>query len=99
MKSRDEFRDGVSMFMEKYIKNGRRIDTELLKELKVLSDFAKSTEIYKTQKAKENFYDFSYDDVFNHMCIKIIGAPEIAVYVALLCIPFIYDKWIQERGA
>lgn len=96
MKSKDEFINGVIKFMENYIGNGRTVDIELLKEL---SDFAKSTELYKNEKYQADFEDYSYDDVFNHMCIKINNAPALAVYCAVLCIPFIYDKWIQERGA
>lgn len=95
---KDEFIDKTVEFMQKYIDNARRIDTELLKELKELSDYAKTTELYKSQKDKESFYDYSYDDVFNHMCYKINNAPMLAIYCAVLCIPFIYDKWIQERS-
>lgn len=93
-----EFSIKVANFMERYISNGRTIDEALFKDLKELSDFSKNTEIYKTQKDKADFYDYSYDDVFNHMCYKIQGAPFLAVWCAILCIPFICEKYIQERG-
>lgn len=93
MKSKDEFINGVITFMDKYLESGGKVDVELLRKL---SDFAQRTEIYKNQKDKAEFEDCSYDDIFMHMCYKINCAPSLAVYCALLCIPFIYEKYIQE---
>ena len=88
-----EFTNKVAQFMETYINNSRTVDVDLLKEL---NDYAVKSELYQTQKDKSDFDDCSYDDVFNHMCQKICGAPFLAQFTALLCIPFIYEKFKGE---
>lgn len=90
-----EFRDKTVKFMETYLENGRKVDIELLKEL---NDYAVTTQLYQSQKENADFDDYSYDDVFNHMCIKINSAPFLANLVAVLCIPFIYEKFKGETA-
>lgn len=93
--TRQEFVEKTADFLENYFKNGRKINVKLLKEL---NDLAVETDIYKSQKDKADFYDYSYDDVINHMVIKINEAPLLAPFTCLLCIPFIYEKYIGEHN-
>ena len=91
----EEFCDKAVNFMKTYIENGRRVDVELLKEL---NDYAVTTDLYQSHKEMADFDDYSYDDVFNHMCLKINSAPFLARFTAILCIPFIYEKFKGETA-
>lgn len=93
--TRQEFVEKTADFLENYFENGRTIDGKLLKEL---NDVAVQSHIYKSQNEKADFDDYSYDDVINHMVIKIKGAPFLATFICLLCIPFIYEKYIGEHN-
>lgn len=92
---REEFMIKTANFVENYFATGRTIDAKLLKEL---NDYAVQTELYKSQKEKADFDDYSYDDVINHMVYKINESPLLAVFVCVLCIPFIYEKYIGEHN-
>lgn len=90
-----EFCEKTAKFIETYIENDKKVDVELLKEL---NDYAVTTNLYQSQKANANFDDYSYDDVIMHMCMKINSAPFLAIFVAVLCIPFIYEKFKGETA-
>lgn len=90
-----EFIEKTTNLIETYVENGRKVDVELLKEL---NDYAVTTHLYQSQKGQADFDDYSYDDVFNHMIHKIVTAPFRANFVAVLCIPFIYEKFKGETA-